>query len=151
MCFKWLFIGEWRDNWSWPQSSPHSFFHTLGCCHLMPYWEGKGMSLLLSQGGRGCEVESKALTSGVFTPAAAKRWGWQLLLLLQRWPPDHSPPQTLSTPLYTPNLTASLVAAKVIERRKQMVLEQLVSSCPRETICHPPLCVLHVPKAPSCI
>jgi len=30
-----------------------------------------------------------------------------------------------------------------------MVLEQLVSSCPRETICHPPLCVLHWPKAPS--
>lgn len=32
-----------------------------------------------------------------------------------------------------------------------MVLEQLVSSYPRETICHLPLCVLHMPKALSCI
>lgn len=30
-----------------------------------------------------------------------------------------------------------------------MVLEQLVSSCPRETICHLPLCVLSLPKALS--
>lgn len=108
------------------------------------------MSPLLSQGERGCEMEPKALTSGVFTPAAAKRWGWQLLLLLQRGPPDHSPPQTLLTPLHIPNLTASLVATTVIERKKQTVLEQLVSSCPRETICYPPLYFLHIPKAPSC-
>ena len=31
-----------------------------------------------------------------------------------------------------------------------MVLEHLVSYCPREIICHPPLCVLDLPKAPSC-
>lgn len=60
--------------------------------------------------------------------------------------PDHSPPQALSTPLCPPTLAASLVAAKVMERREQMVLEQLVSSCPRETICHLPLWVLSLPK-----
>lgn len=63
--------------------------------------------------------------------------------------PDHSPPQALSTPLCPPTLAASLVAAKVMERREQMVLEQLVSSCPRETIGHLPLCVLSLPRAPS--
>lgn len=102
------------------------------------------MSLLLSQQGRGCEVEPKALTNGVFTSTVTKKWVWQLQIM--SW--SLSSPDIVNS---ISNLTASLATTKVIERRKKMVLEQLVSSWPRETIWYPPVCALYMPKAPSCI
>lgn len=89
-------------------------------------------------------TKSPSLLSGGFTPRAADRWGWQLLLLLQR--SLLIPLLPKSTPLHPAHPAAPLAAAQVMARREQMVLGQLVS-CPGEPIC--PLCVLNLPKAPS--